>query len=72
MQGFWISQSIQHGSLNCIPVRSFSVLLKRIVESGLWSDDVIKRQLSHSERNNVRSAYIHTSEHLDERRLMVG
>ncbi|MGA3716248.1 integrase, partial [Escherichia coli] len=29
------------------------------------------RQLSHSERNNVRAAYIHTSEHLDERRLMI-
>jgi len=27
--------------------------------------------LSHTERNNVRAAYIHTSEHLDERRLMV-
>ena len=39
-------------------------------ESGLWSDDAIERQLSHSERNNVRAAYIHTSEHLDERRLM--
>ena len=40
-------------------------------ESGLRSDDAIERQLSHSERNNVRAAYIHTSEHLDERRLMV-
>ena len=40
-------------------------------ESGLWSDDAIERQLSHSERNKVRAAYIHTSEHLDERRLMV-
>lgn len=40
-------------------------------ESGLWSDDAIERQLSHSERNNVRAAYIYTSEHLDERRLMV-
>ncbi|ASM24319.1 MULTISPECIES: tyrosine-type recombinase/integrase [Serratia] len=40
-------------------------------ESGLWSDDAIERQLSHSERNNVRAAYIHTSEHLDERRMMV-
>jgi len=40
-------------------------------ESGLWSDDAIERQLSHSERNNVRAAYIHTSEHLNERRLMV-
>lgn len=34
-------------------------------------DDAIERQLSHSERNNVRAAYIHTSEHLDERRLMM-
>ena len=40
-------------------------------ESGLWSDDAIERQLSHTERNNVRAAYIHTSEHLDERQLMV-
>ena len=40
-------------------------------ESGLWSDDAIERQLSHSERNSVRAAYIHTSEHLDERQLMV-
>ncbi|MEX7647857.1 tyrosine-type recombinase/integrase, partial [Klebsiella pneumoniae] len=40
-------------------------------ESGLWSDDAIERQLSHTERNNVRAAYIHTSERLDERRLMV-
>lgn len=40
-------------------------------ESGLWSDDAIERQLSHSERNSVRAAYIHTSEHLEERRLMV-
>ncbi|MGR5624381.1 tyrosine-type recombinase/integrase, partial [Escherichia coli] len=40
-------------------------------ESGLWSDDAIERQLSHTDRNNVRAAYIHTSEHLDERRVMV-
>lgn len=40
-------------------------------ESGLWSGDAIERQLSHSEGNSVRAAYIHTSEHLDERRLMV-
>lgn len=42
-----------------------------IGESDVWSDDAIERQLSHSERNNVRAAYIHTTEHLDERRLMV-
>lgn len=40
-------------------------------ESGLWSDNAIERQLSHSERNNVRAVYIHTSEHLDKCRLMV-
>lgn len=40
-------------------------------ESELWSDDAIERQLNHTERNNVRAAYIHTSEHLDERRLMI-
>ncbi|WP_409415321.1 tyrosine-type recombinase/integrase, partial [Escherichia sp. AM3] len=40
-------------------------------ESGLWSDDAIERQLSHTERNNVRAAYIHTSEHLNERGLMM-
>jgi len=40
-------------------------------ESGLWSEDAIERQMSHSERNSVRAAYIHTSEHLDERRLMI-
>ena len=40
-------------------------------ESGLWSDDAIESHLSYSERNNVRAAYIHTSEHLDESTLMV-
>lgn len=40
-------------------------------ESGLWSEDAIERQMSHTERNNVRAAYIHTSEHIDERYLMV-
>lgn len=49
----------------------FFVLLRRIKESGLWSDDMIERKLSRSERNNVSAAYIYTSEHMDERRLMV-
>ncbi|KLU14176.1 MULTISPECIES: tyrosine-type recombinase/integrase [Xenorhabdus] len=40
-------------------------------ESGLWSDDVIERQLSHIERKKVKAAYLHTSHYLDERRLMV-
>lgn len=40
-------------------------------ESGLWTEDAIERQMSHSERNNVRAAYIHTSKNLDERQLMI-
>lgn len=40
-------------------------------ESGLWSDDALERQLSHSECNNVRAACIHNSELLNEGRLMV-
>lgn len=40
-------------------------------ESGLWGDDTTERQLSHSEHNNMRAAYIDTSEYLNERRLMM-
>ncbi|MCC8381852.1 integrase arm-type DNA-binding domain-containing protein [Xenorhabdus sp. PB30.3] len=40
-------------------------------ESGLWNDDAIERQLSHIERKDTRAAYIHTSKHLEERRLMI-
>lgn len=43
-----------------------------LIESGLWSKDAVERQMSHMERNNVRAAYIHKAEHMDERRLMVG
>ncbi|MBN7117567.1 tyrosine-type recombinase/integrase [Ectopseudomonas oleovorans] len=42
-----------------------------LVESGLWSRDAVERQMSHQERDSVRSAYIHKAEHLQERRLMV-
>lgn len=42
-----------------------------LIESGLWSRDGVERQMSHQERNGVRAAYIHTAQHLDERRLMV-
>lgn len=40
-------------------------------ESGLWADDVIELQMSHSERNGVKAAYLHTSKHLEERCLMM-
>ncbi|MBT0727091.1 integrase arm-type DNA-binding domain-containing protein [Rosenbergiella australiborealis] len=46
---------------------AFSVL----IESGLWSKDAVERQMSHQERNNVRAAYIHLAQHLDERRMML-
>ncbi len=42
-----------------------------LVESGLWSNDAVERQMSHQERNAVRAAYIYKAEHLDECRLMV-
>lgn len=42
-----------------------------LIESGLWSRDAVERQMSHQERNEVRAAYIHNAEFLDERRLML-
>lgn len=40
-------------------------------ESRLWSKDAIERQMSHRERNNVRAAYAHKAEHLNERMKMM-
>lgn len=40
-------------------------------ESKLWSDEAIERQLSHVERKKVKAAYMHTSEYIEERRLML-
>ncbi|EJJ4225689.1 integrase arm-type DNA-binding domain-containing protein [Salmonella enterica] len=42
-----------------------------LVESELWSRDAVERQMSHQERNSVRAAYIHRSEHLDARKAMM-
>nr|WP_236943613.1 site-specific integrase [Jeongeupia sp. USM3] len=42
-----------------------------LLESGLWSEDAIERQMSHKERNGVRAAYTHKAEFLAQRRLMV-
>lgn len=44
---------------------------RALIESGLWSKDAVERQMSHQDRNNVRAAYIHLVEHLDELRLML-
>jgi hypothetical protein len=43
-----------------------------MVESGLWSETAIERQMSHRERNSVRAAYIHKAEFLEERRLIMN
>lgn len=42
-----------------------------LMESGLWLQDVVERQMSHQERNGVRMAYIHKAEHLDARKEMM-
>lgn len=42
-----------------------------LIESRRWSKDAVERQMSHQERNNVRAAYIHKAEHLDERTQMM-
>ncbi|EPK3894918.1 integrase family protein [Klebsiella pneumoniae] len=42
-----------------------------LIESGLWSQDAVERQMSHQERNNVRAAYIHKAEHLEARKAMM-
>jgi len=42
-----------------------------LVESGLLSEIAIERQMSHKERNNVRAAYTHKIEFLEERRMIM-
>ena len=44
-----------------------SLACSALIESGLFSEDAIERQMSHLERNNVRAAYIHKAKHLEER-----
>lgn len=49
-----------------------SMACSALVESGLWSETAIERQMSHRERNNVRAAYIHKAEFLEERRMIMS
>ena len=48
-----------------------SMACSALIESGLWSDTAIERQMSHKERNHVRAAYIHKAEFLEERWLIM-
>ncbi|BFI46400.1 hypothetical protein YKD1_28190 [Yersinia pseudotuberculosis] len=42
-----------------------------LLESDLWSKDDVECQMSHQERNTVRSSSIHKAEHIDKLKLMV-
>lgn len=42
-----------------------------LMESGVWPQDAVERQMSHQERNSVRAAYIHKAEYLDARKAMM-
>ncbi|TCT88991.1 hypothetical protein EDC48_107178 [Gibbsiella quercinecans] len=40
-----------------------------LIESSIWPEDVVELQMSHMEKNNVRTAYTHKAKHLEQRRL---
>jgi len=42
-----------------------------LVESGLWLETAIERQMSHKKRNNVRAAYTHKAGFLEERQMIM-
>lgn len=42
-----------------------------LIQSGLWQKDAVERQMSHMERNSVRSAYTHAADFMQERQLMM-
>lgn len=50
---------------------SRAVACSALMESGLWAQDAVERQMSHQERNSVRAAYIHKAEYLDARKAMM-
>lgn len=48
-----------------------AIACSALMESGLWSQDAVERQMSHQERNSVRAAYVHKAEYLDARKAMM-
>ncbi|HAV1827345.1 TPA: integrase arm-type DNA-binding domain-containing protein [Enterobacter hormaechei subsp. steigerwaltii] len=38
-----------------------------LIESGLWTEEAVEKQMSHQERNNVRAPYSHLTKHLEQR-----
>lgn len=43
-----------------------------LIQSTLFSEDAVERQMSHKERNEVRRAYTHMAEFLEERKNMMS
>ncbi|MGY0205630.1 tyrosine-type recombinase/integrase [Acinetobacter soli] len=43
-----------------------------LIQSKLFQKDAVEKQMSHQERNNVRLAYTHKAEFLEERRTMLN
>lgn len=48
-----------------------AIACSALMESGLWVQDAVERQMSHQEHNSVRAAYIHKAEYLDARKAMM-
>ncbi|EKZ6368898.1 tyrosine-type recombinase/integrase [Serratia ureilytica] len=48
-----------------------AIACSALMESGLWAQDAVERQMSHQEHNSVRAAYIHKAEYLDARKAMM-
>ncbi|EPB4205323.1 tyrosine-type recombinase/integrase [Yersinia enterocolitica] len=48
-----------------------AIACSALMESGLWTQDIVERQMSHQERNSVRAAYIHKAVYLDARIAMM-
>lgn len=42
-----------------------------LIESGLWLETAIERQMSHMERNNIRAAHTRKAGFLEERRMIM-
>ena len=42
-----------------------------LIESTLFTEDAVEKQMSHQERNPVRLAYMHHAEFMEERRMML-
>ncbi|HAV1626398.1 TPA: integrase [Enterobacter hormaechei subsp. steigerwaltii] len=49
----------------------FRTMASPLMESSLWPQDAMERQMCHQERDTVRLDYIHKAEHLEARQGMM-